>query len=113
MKVFYECKLKPHEAELKRQLVDQEKSLNKLIYKCVDELDITLAEKVRFLQISRQDTKIECLLTQLANKTENVKSVVDLEEKVRQDMVKSVPKRSSSNVFYGNRGVSSEVSDIQ
>ena len=103
MKVFYECKLKPHESEIKKQLVDNEKSVNKMIYKCIDELEIPLNEKVKFLQISRQDIKIEFLLSQLANKTENVKSVVDLEEKVRQDMSKSYSKRSSSNPFVGSR----------
>lgn len=40
MKVFYECKLKINEAELKKQLIDNEKSINKMIYKCADELDM-------------------------------------------------------------------------
>lgn len=35
------------------------------------------------------------LLKHLSNKTERIKSVLDLEEKVRQDMAKSVPKKSS------------------
>lgn len=48
----------------------------------------------------------------MANKTENVKSVVDLEEKVRQDMVKTVPKKVHHNVFSHGRG-NSDISDIQ
>jgi hypothetical protein len=34
MRVYYECKMKHHEAEIKKQFIDQEKSVNKLIFKC-------------------------------------------------------------------------------
>ena len=112
MKVFYDCKLKPHESELKKQMIDQEKSLNKLIYKSIDDIDLPVSDKVRFLQIHRHDHKIDTLLTQLANKTENIKSVIDLEEKVRNDMAKASNKRSSSSVFSAVRG-GADTSEIQ
>lgn len=41
--------------------------------------------------MSRQDHKLETLMTHLSSKTEKNKSVIDLEEKVRQDMSKSNP----------------------
>ena len=41
------------------------------------------------LQTARQDTKMEILLAFLSQKTERNKSVIDLEEKVRQEMIKA------------------------
>lgn len=58
MKIYYECKLKHHEAEAKKQLVDQEKSINKLIFRCCSELDLGVGEKLKLLQQNRQDFKI-------------------------------------------------------
>ncbi len=89
MKLYYECKLKHHEAEVKKQFIDQQKSVNKLIFRCCSELDISNIEKLKLLQQSRQDIKIELLVSYLEKKTDKIKSVVDLEEKVRQDMIKS------------------------
>ena len=34
MKIYYECKLKHHDAEVKKQIVEQEKSVNKIIFRC-------------------------------------------------------------------------------
>ena len=39
--------------------------------------------------MNRQDHKIEILLTHISQKTDKVKSVLNLEEKVRRDMFKS------------------------
>lgn len=69
--------------------MEQEKSVNKIIYKSCSELDIPVVDKLRLLQMARQDLKIETLLAYLSQRTERNKSVVDLEEKVRQDMIKS------------------------
>lgn len=53
MKTFYECKLKFNEAEIKKQLIENEKSINKMIYKCADELDLPVVEKLKLLQMHR------------------------------------------------------------
>ena len=56
--------------------------------------------------MSRQDHKIESLLSYISQKTEKVKSVLNLEEKVRQDMVKSVMSQKKNNFMNvrGSRG---------
>lgn len=41
-------------------------------------MEISAIEKLKLLQISRQDVKIEMLLKQLSSKTEKIKSVLDL-----------------------------------
>lgn len=69
MKIYYECKLKHNEAEIKKQVVEQEKSVNKIVYRCCSELDLSIFDKLRLLQLSRQDTKIEILLGHLSTKT--------------------------------------------
>ena len=113
MKVYYECKLKHHEAEIKKQLVEQEKSINKLIFKCSDEIDIAYIEKLKLLQMNRQDHKIESLLSYISQKTEKVKSVLNLEEKVRQDMVKSImPQKKSNFMNVRGPGRGSEMDEI-
>lgn len=79
MKVFYECKLKLNEADLKKQMIDTEKSINKIIYKSADEIELPLGDKLSLLQMHKHDLKIEKLLQFLKFKTENVKSIVDIE----------------------------------
>ena len=69
MKVFYEWKLKINESELKKQFIEGEKSINKLIYKCADELDLPMFEKLKILQMHKHDLKIETILLHLKNKT--------------------------------------------
>lgn len=49
----------------------------------------------------KHDLKIETLIFHLKNKTENVKSIVDIEEKVRQDMSKTIKKPVSSAINKG------------
>lgn len=109
MKIYYECKLKHHEAEVKKAQIEQEKSINKLVFKCSDEIDIPYIEKLKLLQMNRQDHKIEQLLTQISQKTEKVKSVLNLEEKVRQDMTKSSNQKKNSSSSMRNFGRNSEV----
>lgn len=71
------------------------------------------------LQSSKHDQKIESLLNHLKNKTENIKSIVDIEEKVRQDMAKIVKKPNtptrSSGIFFGGPkfGGKSDTSEIE
>lgn len=60
-----------------------------MLYKAVDEVDIALIEKLKFLQIQKHETRFEFLLNFLTEKTENLKSVIGIEDKVRQDMYKS------------------------
>jgi len=60
-------------------LLDEEKSINKIIYKYFFELDLKVTEKLAVLQMSRQDLKIELLLSYISQKTSQNKSVVDLE----------------------------------
>ena len=52
--------------------------------------------------MQKHDLKIETILLHLKNKTESVKSIVDIEEKVRNDMSKVVKKSSQS---FGKGGI--------
>lgn len=63
-----------------------------------------MVEKLKILQMHKHDLKIETLLLHLKNKTEGAKSIIDIEEKVRNDMSKVV-KRSSSSQPFGKSGI--------
>lgn len=92
-----------------------------MIYKCGDELDLPVVEKLKILQMHKHDIKIETLLYHLKNKTENIKSIVEIEEKVRQDMSKSNKKANSPSlgkggIFFGGgarAGTKNDTSDIE
>ena len=63
--------------------------------------------------MSRQDHKIESLLAYISQKTERVKSILNLEEKVRSDMLKSVMTQKKSNFMNGRgMGRNSEMEEI-
>lgn len=57
MKVYYEIKMKYNESDIKKQLIDAEKSINKMLYKSIDEIDISAIEKLKFLQLDRHEQK--------------------------------------------------------
>lgn len=113
MKIYYECKLKHHEAEIKKKILEQEKSINKIIFRCCSELDLSIYEKLKLLQLSRQDIKIESLLSHLSTKTEKIKSVLDLEEKVRQDMLKSTTIKKPAAPRIGGHGKSGDNEELE
>ena len=49
----------------------------------MSDLEVSYAEKLKFLQLSRYDQRIEKLIFFLTEKTENSKAVISIEEKVR------------------------------
>lgn len=67
-------------------------------------MELPLLEKLKLLQQNRQDLKIEVLLAFLTSKTDKIKSVIDLEEKVRQDMFKTTPVPKKVTTFSRGMG---------
>jgi hypothetical protein len=55
-----------------------EKSINKVIYSAISQLELPLAEKLAFLQINDPEAKIAALIGHLANKTESLKGINEL-----------------------------------
>lgn len=71
-----------------------------MVFKAIDILEISFIQKLKFLQMNKYEERLEFLLAQLTEKTENVKGVISLEEKVRQEMNKQQKKK----IFDPKRG---------
>ncbi len=84
LKLYYDCKLKNLEADIAKDKLEAETSINKLIFRAVDDLEMSLMEKIKFLQFAKVDARIQFLMSAISEKTENMKSVFGLEDKVRQ-----------------------------
>jgi ATP-dependent Lon protease len=67
--------------------------LNKLIFKTIDEIEISYVEKLKFLQLNKHEQRLDALIAYLTDKTENMKSVIGIEDKIRQELQKSQSKR--------------------
>jgi ATP-dependent Lon protease len=67
--------------------------LNKLIFKTIDEIEISYVEKLKFLQLNKHEHRLDALIAYLTDKTENMKSVIGIEDKIRQELHKSQSKR--------------------
>ena len=46
------------ESIYKKQSIDDQKSINKIIYRCADEIDLPLVEKLKVLQTHKHDLKV-------------------------------------------------------
>lgn len=53
LKSYYECKLRSMEAEISKDKLENETSINKLIFKAIDEIEISYIEKVKFIQLNK------------------------------------------------------------
>jgi hypothetical protein len=67
-----------------------------------------MVEKMKILQMHRQNLKIETLLLHLKNKTKGANLIIDIEEKVRKDMSKVFEKSSSSSRHFEKGELHSE-----
>jgi ATP-dependent Lon protease len=97
LKTYYECKLKNFDAEIQKDRLDSETSLNKILYRGIDQIDLPYPDKVKFLQLGKHEARFESLIQHLSEKTENSKGVISIEEKVRREINKS-----SKPVLFGN-----------
>jgi hypothetical protein len=57
------------EAEHLKDRLESEASLNKVIFKAISELELPYQEKIKFLQISKHEPRIESLIAFLTEKT--------------------------------------------
>ena len=78
--------MKNLEAEMAKDKLDHQTSINKIVFKAIDEIELTHLQKLKFLQFSKIQARIEYLMKVINQKTENTKSVFGLEDKVRQEM---------------------------
>ena len=81
---------------MSKDRLDLETSINKIIFKAASQIDIPLVDKLRFLQLHKYDARFQFLINCLTYKTEGMKGVVGIEEKVRQEMNKSTKKKLQS-----------------
>ena len=58
LKLYYDCKLKNLEADLAKDKLESETSINKLIFRAADDLEITFVEKIKFLQFAKVEARI-------------------------------------------------------
>jgi hypothetical protein len=58
LKLYYDCKLKNLEADIAKDKLEAETSINKLIFRAVDDLEISFMEKIKFLQFAKVDARI-------------------------------------------------------
>ena len=62
LKVYYDCKLKNIEADIAKDKLDNEFSLNKIVFKAIDEIELPYIEKLKFLQYQKIESRIEYLM---------------------------------------------------
>lgn len=53
----------------------------------ISQLDLSAIEKVQFLQINDADARISALTSHLSSKTESLKGIIQMEEKVRRELM--------------------------
>lgn len=103
MKLYLDCTLHQPDAIAKKQRLDLERSLNKIVFGTISQLDLPLADKLAFLQLNDHETRITVLTSHLSAKTENLKGISELEEKVRKDL--QPPSRPQTTSFgHGGAG---------
>ena len=51
LRTYYECKLKNFDAEVQKDKLESQVSLNKTIYKAISEIEPPYPEKIKFLQL--------------------------------------------------------------
>jgi ATP-dependent Lon protease len=102
--------LRNFDADVQKERLDNEASLNKIICRAINDLEMPYPEKIKFLQLPKHDIRLETLITYLSEKTENVKGVVNIEEKVRREM--SVAQRKKFPTFEGSRSAGSEKNEL-
>jgi ATP-dependent Lon protease len=74
------------EAEVAKDKIETESSLNKIVFRAIDEIEAPYIDKLKFLQLQKIESRIEYIMKIVNEKTENMKSVFGLEDKVRQEM---------------------------
>lgn len=56
--MYYDCKLKNIEADIAKDKLESETSLNKIVFKAIDEIDLPYVDKLKFLQFQKIDARI-------------------------------------------------------
>ena len=87
LKSYYDCTQQQPEAMVSKQRLDLEKSINKVVFTTISMMDLPAADKLAFLQINDPETRISTLSSHLSHKTEGLKGISELEEKVRKDLM--------------------------
>lgn len=94
------------EADVYKERLDNEVSLNKIIFKTVSQLELPYQDKIRFLQIGKHEPRIESLISFLTEKTENSKGMISIEEKVRKEMNVAAKKKPIFESTFKSPGFS-------
>lgn len=55
-----------------------------MIFKAIEAIELPIINKLKFLQLQRHDARLEFLISALSQKTDNLKNLIDIEDKVRQ-----------------------------
>ena len=69
LKVYYDCKMKNIEADQAKEKLDPETSLNKIVFRGIDEIELPYLEKIKFLQLMRVEDRIEMIMKIINEKT--------------------------------------------
>lgn len=96
---------------VKKQRLDLEKSVNKVIFSTISQLELPVVDKLVFLQTNDPETRINILISYLSNKTENLKGISELEDKVRKDLMPPT-KSQSVNSSQGSIGGGKKTNEI-
>ena len=107
LKTFYECTLRQGEADVKKIRLESETKINKLVFTTIGDLDLSTEQALEFLQVNSLETRINMLVKYIVSKTEGLKGIKEIEEKVRQDIFKNThTTRNNSTSSRGEKKLS-------
>jgi len=75
LKSYFDCTQQQSEAMSRKQRLDLEKSINKVVYSTISQIDLPISDKLAFLQINDPEVRIITLTGYLTTKTENLKGI--------------------------------------
>lgn len=86
LKLYYECVLRASDAELRKERLDLETSVHKMVFQAASELELPVPQKLSFLQIDSVEERAELLIWLLRGRTESSREMVGIEGRVKEAM---------------------------